>query len=130
MNSGGKSFAEAERYTREADRRRGGRQAIAKLKARLPNSQMARHAALPPTLPPRLICREAAAAYISVAPGTFDKMVEDGRMPRAKRLSEGRVAWDVRALDAAIDSLPSDGMSVEADNSWNDVDAVQTSAAR
>jgi predicted DNA-binding transcriptional regulator AlpA len=91
---------------------------------------MARHAALPPTLPPRLICREAAAAYISVAAGTFDKMVEDGRMPRAKRLSEGRVAWDVRALDAAIDSLPTDGMSVEADNSWGDVDAVQTSAAR
>ena len=65
-----------------------------------------------------------AAAYISVAAGTFDKMVADGRMPRAKRLSEGRVAWDVRALDAAIDSLPSDGMSVEADNSWGDVDAV------
>jgi hypothetical protein len=51
-------------------------------------------------------------------------------MPRAKRLSEGRVAWDVRALDAAIDSLPTDGISVEADNSWGDVDAVQTSAAR
>ena len=33
------TLAEAERYTREADRRRGGRQAIAKLKARLPNSQ-------------------------------------------------------------------------------------------
>ena len=47
---------------------------------------MARHAALPPTLPPRLISREAAAAYLSVAPGTFDKMVEVGRMPRAKRL--------------------------------------------
>ena len=91
---------------------------------------MARHAPLPPTLPPRLICREAAAAYVSVAAGTFDKMVEDGRMPRAKRLSEGRVAWDVRALDAAIDSLPSDDMSVDADNSWGDVDAIQTPAAR
>ena len=92
--------------------------------------EMARHAALPPTLPPRLVCREAAAAYISVAPGTFDKMVEDGRMPRAKRLSEGRVAWDVRALDAAIDLLPNDGMSAEADDFWSDVDAVQASAAR
>src|SRR5262249_34182790 len=67
-----------------------------------------RQAALPPTLPPRLICREAAAAYISVAPGTFDKLVQEGRMPRAKRVSEGRVAWDVRSLDAAIDLLPSD----------------------
>jgi predicted DNA-binding transcriptional regulator AlpA len=91
---------------------------------------MTRHAALPQTLPPRLISREAAAAYLSVAPGTFDKMVREGRMPSAKRVSEGRVAWDVRALDAAIESLPSDGISLEADNSWGDVDAVQTSAAR
>jgi predicted DNA-binding transcriptional regulator AlpA len=85
---------------------------------------MARHAALPPTLPPRLISREAAAAYLSVAPGTFDKMVEVGRMPRAKRLSEGRLAWDVRALDQAVDSLPSDGQSVQTDDSWSDVDAA------
>jgi predicted DNA-binding transcriptional regulator AlpA len=91
---------------------------------------MTRHAALPPTLPPRLISREAAAAYLSVAPSTFDKMVREGRMPRPKRLSEGRVAWDVQELDAAIESLPSDGMSLEVDNSWGDVDAVQTSAAR
>jgi predicted DNA-binding transcriptional regulator AlpA len=85
---------------------------------------MARHAALPPTLPPRLISREAAAAYLSVAPGTFDKMVEVGRMPRAKRLSEGRVAWDVHELDQAVDSLPSDGQSVQTDDSWSDVDAA------
>ncbi len=85
---------------------------------------MARHAALPPTLPPRLICRAAAAAYISVAAGTFDKMVEDGRMPRAKRVSEGRLAWDVRSLDAAIDLLPSDGVSKQTDDSWSDVDAA------
>jgi enterobacteria phage integrase len=33
------TLGEAERYTREADRRRGGPQAIAKLKTRVPNSQ-------------------------------------------------------------------------------------------
>ncbi len=32
------TLAEAERYTREADRRRGGREAIAKLKTRVINS--------------------------------------------------------------------------------------------
>jgi predicted DNA-binding transcriptional regulator AlpA len=85
---------------------------------------MARQASLPTSLPPRLISREAAAAYLSVAPGTFDKMIEGGRMPRAKRLSEGRVAWDVRELDMAIDLLPSDGASAQADSSWRDVDAV------
>jgi hypothetical protein len=37
--------------------------------------------ALPPTLPPRLICREDAAAYVCVSPNTFDAMVADGRMP-------------------------------------------------
>ena len=85
---------------------------------------MARHDALPPTLQPRLISREAAAAYLSVAPGTFDKMVQEGRMPRAKRVSEGRLAWDVRSLDAAIDVLPSDGVSKQTDDSWSDVDAA------
>ena len=85
---------------------------------------MARHAALPPTLPPRLICREAAAAYIGVAPGTFDKLVREGGMPRAKRVSEGRLAWDVRSLDVAIDLLPSDGVSKQTDDSWSDVDAA------
>lgn len=85
---------------------------------------MARHAALPPTLPPRLISREAAAAYLSMAPGTFDKMVQEGRMPRAKRLSEGRVAWDVRSLDEAVDLLATDGVPIQSDDSWRDVDAA------
>jgi hypothetical protein len=91
---------------------------------------MGRQSALPPTLPPRLITREAAAAYISVAPGTFDWMVKAGRMPPAKRLSDGRHAWDVRALDSAIDALPSDGAAEQCDDTWSDVDAAQTSAAR
>ena len=93
-------------------------------------SSKARQAALPFSLPPRLVCREAAAAYISVAPGTFDKLVQEGRMPRAKRVSEGRVAWDVRSLDAAIDLLPSDGVSKQTDESWSDVDAAQAAPAR
>jgi predicted DNA-binding transcriptional regulator AlpA len=71
-----------------------------------------------------LINREAAAAYLSVAPGTVDKMVQEGRMPRAKRVSEGRVAWDVRSIDAAIDLLPNDGMPIQSDDSWSDVDAA------
>ena len=64
------------------------------------------------------------APYIGVAPGTFDKLVREGSMPRAKRVSEGRLAWDVRSLDAAIDLLPSDGVSKQTDDSWSDVDAA------
>lgn len=77
---------------------------------------MARQSALPPTLPPRLIGRDAAAAYISVSPGKFDQMVEDGRMPKPKSI-DTRKAWDVRALDAAVDELPCDA---KVDTSWDD----------
>jgi predicted DNA-binding transcriptional regulator AlpA len=81
-------------------------------------------AALPLTLPPRLVSREAAAAYICVSPNTFDEMVKDGRMPRPRVLGGKRRAWDVRALDAAIDRLPVQGDDATADETWGDVDAA------
>jgi len=84
---------------------------------------MTNFAALPPNLPPRLIGREAAAAYAGVSPGSFDKMVETGLMPQPKRLGDRRKAWDVRELDAAIDRLPRFAASSE-DDSWSDVDAA------
>jgi predicted DNA-binding transcriptional regulator AlpA len=52
----------------------------------------------------------------------FDEMVKDGRMPKPKLLGGRRKAWDVRALDTAVDALP-----VEAndnDESWSDMDAA------
>jgi predicted DNA-binding transcriptional regulator AlpA len=91
---------------------------------------MTRQVALPPTLAPRLIGREAAAAYVCVSPNMFDQMVEDGRMPRAKRLGGRRIAWDVRELDVAVDHLPVEAGGVATDETWSDVDAPQTSAIR
>jgi predicted DNA-binding transcriptional regulator AlpA len=85
---------------------------------------MPRQVALPPTLPPRLITREAAAAYVCVSPNTFDEMVSDGRMPRPRVLGQRRHAWDVRELDAAIDRLPVQGDDAAADETWEDVDAA------
>ena len=85
---------------------------------------MPRQVALPPTLAPRLVSREVAAAYVCVSPNTFDKMVEDGRMPRPRLLGEKRRAWDVRALDAAVDHLPIDGDDAGIDETWGDVDAA------
>ena len=70
---------------------------------------MARPFALPPTLAPRLINREAAAAYVNVSPNTFDEMVKIGKMPSPKRLTARRFGYDVRALDLAVDSLPVGG---------------------
>jgi predicted DNA-binding transcriptional regulator AlpA len=83
---------------------------------------MARQNALPLTLPPRLIGRDAAAAYVSVSPHVFDLMVKEGRMPRAKRVTGRRVAWDVRELDNAVDRLP-EVEGPTADETWSDIDA-------
>ena len=83
---------------------------------------MARQNALPLTLPPRLIGREAAAAYVSVSPNVFDLMVKEGRMPRAKRVTGRRVAWDVRELDSAVDGLP-EVEGPTTDQTWSDIDA-------
>jgi predicted DNA-binding transcriptional regulator AlpA len=92
---------------------------------------MARQLALPPTLAPRLISREASAAYANVSPTTFDEMVEDGRMPRPKLLGVHRRAWDVRQLDAAIDQLPNDeDHAPTKDETWSDVDAPKVPTVR
>jgi len=85
---------------------------------------MVHQMALPRTLAPRLVSREAAAAYVCVTPNTFDVMVEDGRMPRPKMLGRKRRAWDIRELDAAIDRLPVQGDDDEADETWGNVDAA------
>jgi hypothetical protein len=69
---------------------------------------MPRQNALPPSLAPRLIGRDAAAAYVCVSPNTFDDMVERKVMPPARILGDRRRAWDVRELDAAADALPHD----------------------
>jgi predicted DNA-binding transcriptional regulator AlpA len=90
---------------------------------------MARQVALPQALAPRLISREVAAAYLCVSPNTFDRMVEDGRMPSAKRLSDRRLAWDVRELDLAVDRLPTETAET-GDETWSDVDAPQASGIR
>jgi predicted DNA-binding transcriptional regulator AlpA len=85
--------------------------------------KMSRQVALPPTLAPRLINRDAAAAYVNVSPNTFDEMVKAGKMPQPKLLTGRRKAWDVRALDIYIDNLPTVGIAPE-DDTWSDVDAA------
>jgi len=85
---------------------------------------MAHQKALPPTLAPRLLKREAAAAYVSVSPTKFDEMVRDGSMPKPKRLIGRRKAWDVRALDAAIDNLPNADNDNNNNDTWDNVDAA------
>ncbi|MNQ42153.1 hypothetical protein D3C85_558510 [compost metagenome] len=75
-----------------------------------------KYEALPPTLPPRGLCREAAASYIGVSASKFDEMVDDGRMPIPKRI-DARKVWDRSALDAYFDALPGED-SLEI-NPWD-----------
>jgi predicted DNA-binding transcriptional regulator AlpA len=79
---------------------------------------------------PRLISREAAAAYICVSPNTFDAMVKNGQMPRARLFGKRRRAWDVRQLDIAIDEWPFDGNNTRVDETWSDVDAPEAAPSR
>jgi hypothetical protein len=66
--------------------------------------------------PRRGLSRDEAAVYCGVGATLFDRMVADGRMPRARRI-DGRKVWDVRELDLAFDALPhEDGPR----SSWED----------
>ncbi len=68
----------------------------------------------------RMLSRAEAAAYTGVSPSTFDRMIADRLMPGPKRIY-GRVLWDVRALDTAIDAIPSGEMDDGEVNDWDEV---------
>lgn len=55
--------------------------------------------------PPRGLSRDDAARYIGVGATKFDEMVNDGRMPKPKKV-DGRTLWDRVALDIAFTDLP------------------------
>lgn len=54
---------------------------------------------------PRGLSRPLAALYIGVGTTLFDEMVEDGRMPKPKRVNN-RTIWDRVELDIAFTDLP------------------------
>jgi hypothetical protein len=62
---------------------------------------MPRQLALPPTLPPRLVSRNAAADYCGLSVQGFSSWVRQGRLPGPLT---GTARWDLRAIDAALDS--------------------------
>jgi predicted DNA-binding transcriptional regulator AlpA len=62
---------------------------------------------LPLSLAPRGLSRGQAAAYVGVGVTKFDQMVDDGRMPRPKRI-DGRLVWDRVRLDEAFEELDDD----------------------
>jgi excisionase family DNA binding protein len=63
--------------------------------------------------PPRGLSREEAARYVGVGTSTFDRLVEEGRMPRSLRVGN-RVIWDRLKIEAAFSELD-DGYENEID---------------
>lgn len=62
----------------------------------------------PVAYPPRGLSREEAARYIGVGSTMFDRLVEEGRMPRPARIGR-RTVWDRLKIDAAFVELDEDG---------------------
>ena len=52
----------------------------------------------------RGLSRAEAAEYIGLGTTKFDALVNDGRMPKPKRI-DGRTVWDRVAVDRAFDEL-------------------------
>lgn len=61
---------------------------------------MTRRAELPIGMTPRLLCREAAAAYCGISPNHFDEHIAAAVRPLE---FGGRKVWDIRALDRWLD---------------------------
>jgi predicted DNA-binding transcriptional regulator AlpA len=78
------------------------------------NDNQPRHSKLPVSLPPRGLCREAAAEYVGISASSFDLGVKDGTFPMPRKY-RGRVIWDRFDLDRAFENLPGG----ETDNLWD-----------
>jgi predicted DNA-binding transcriptional regulator AlpA len=53
----------------------------------------------------RCLSKVQAAQYIGVSPNTFTRMVANAEAPKPIQISQRRLVWDVKQLDALIDSL-------------------------
>lgn len=58
--------------------------------------------------------RVEAARYVGVGVGTFDKLIDEGKMPRPLKVFARRI-WDRRRLDQAMDALDED----DEQNPWD-----------
>ena len=77
--------------------------------------------ALPPQLAPVGLRREAAAAYWSVSPSAFDKLVSCGVAPRSiAGLPIGVKLWDRRQLDERFAELSGFHFTLQTEpNDWD-----------
>ena len=64
--------------------------------------------------PPRAMRADRAANYLSMSKSQFLKLVDEGRLPKPKRLG-GIVFWDRAKLDEFVEHFEGDD-SAESDN--------------
>lgn len=55
---------------------------------------------------PAYLDRESVAAYVSLSVDTMQRMVARGAFPGPRQLTEKRVGWLVREVDAWADTRP------------------------
>lgn len=53
----------------------------------------------------RLLSATESSQYLGLSKTTFLRMVKDGALPSQIRITERRIVWDVRDLDAYIDTI-------------------------
>jgi predicted DNA-binding transcriptional regulator AlpA len=68
-------------------------------------------------VPRRALSREEAATYVGIGTTKFDQLVKERRMPKPFKI-DGRVLWDIRRLDDALDDL----VNASAQNPWDRVE--------
>lgn len=61
--------------------------------------------AMPEGVRPRCLSKVQAAQYVGVSPNTFARMVANEEAPKPIQISQRRLVWDLKSLDAFIDSL-------------------------
>jgi predicted DNA-binding transcriptional regulator AlpA len=67
--------------------------------------------------PPRAMRADRAAAYLSLGTSTFLKLVDQGRLPKGKRLAGIRF-WDRFELDAFVEHYDGEADDAEAEDKW------------
>jgi predicted DNA-binding transcriptional regulator AlpA len=80
-------------------------------------SKMPRYDALPASLPPRGLSREAAAQYVGIGVSMFDRLVKGGRLPRPISIG-GRRVWDRAALDRSFNALSGARFDEDEPDHW------------
>ena len=79
-----------------------------------------RFSVLPVSLAPLGLSRVLASEFVGVGVTKFDLMVDDGRMPKPRRI-DGRKVWDRQQLEEAFKALPVEGGERETPNPWDSV---------